>query len=199
MRRLNGGLARLSFRNGKRHYSRFSWLLRHQGQRSSQCRVAAITRFGERVVPFFEEFFQRAKRFEARRDIAFHVIAYARNNEAAFRIGLAAITDRSTHVRYRGCCVLAYSLRRDVLPSLKKLLGNPDAKTADDARAAINAIQMGNHHFFVDRKHTGQMFWEVRPGDHHSNRTMPRNAFGTLLSRFKWQTSPFLARKSLSA
>jgi hypothetical protein len=124
-----------------------------------------LREFGERVLPFFEEFFPRAKRLEARRDMAFHCIGYARTSEAAFRIGLAAIADRSTVVRYRGCCILAYALRRDALPALEALLSHPDAKTADDARAAMDAIRNRNHHFFVDRGHSGQMFWEVRPGD----------------------------------
>jgi HEAT repeat protein len=118
---------------------------------------------GERVLPFFEEFFQRAKKLEARRNIAFHCIGYARTNEYAFRIGLEAIGDRSTVVRYRGCCILGYSLRREALPALQKLLAHSDAKTAEDARAAIDAIRNGNHHYFIDRRHSGQIFWDVRP------------------------------------
>jgi HEAT repeat protein len=120
---------------------------------------------GERLLPFFEEFFGRAKRLEARRDIAFHCIRFARTNDAAFRIGLAAVNDRSTIVRYRGCCVLAYSLRRDALLALQTLLSHSDAKTVGDARAAIDAIQHKNHHYFIDREHTDQMFWDVCPGD----------------------------------
>jgi hypothetical protein len=116
---------------------------------------------GDRVLPFFEEFFPRASRLEARRDMAFHSIRYARASEIAFRIGLAAIADRSSIVRYRGCCVLAYSLRREALPALQRLLTHSDARTIEDARAAMDAIQSGNHHYFVDRQHTGQMIWEV--------------------------------------
>jgi HEAT repeat protein len=120
---------------------------------------------GERVLPFFEEFFPHAKRLEARRDMAFHSIRYARTSDTAFRIGLKAIADRSTIVRYRGCCILAYSLRRDALPLLQPLMRNSDTKTVDDAGAAIDAIQNNNHHFFIDRQHTGQAFWDVCPGD----------------------------------
>jgi hypothetical protein len=116
---------------------------------------------GERVMPFFEEFFPLAKKLEARRDMAFHAIRHARTNEAAFRIGLLAIADKSSVVRYRGCCVLAYSLRRDALTALQSLLRHRDVKTVDDAKAAIDAIEHGNHHYFVDRGHSGQMFWEV--------------------------------------
>lgn len=116
---------------------------------------------GERVLPHFEEFFSRAKRLEARRDIAFHCIRFARTSDAAFRIGLRAIGDRSTVVRYRGCCILAYSLRRDAIQPLEALFGHPDARTAEHARAAVDAIRNRNHHLFVDRHHTGQVFWEV--------------------------------------
>src|SRR6516225_7203222 len=116
---------------------------------------------GERVVPFFEEFIVRAKKLAARRDSAFHCIKYARTSEAAFRVGLLAIGDKSTIVRYRGCCVLAYSLRKAALPALTALLGHSDAKTVEDAKAAIDSIQNRNHHYFVDRGHSGQMFWEV--------------------------------------
>ena len=117
---------------------------------------------GERVLPFFEEFFPRAKRFEARRDMAFHCIRYARTSASAFRIGLLAIADRSTIVRYRGCCILAYSQRRDALAPLERLLGHADGKTVADAKAAIDAIQSGNHHYFVDRENSGRMVWEVQ-------------------------------------
>src|SRR6266852_4989156 len=75
---------------------------------------------GEGVLPYFAEFFPKAKRLEARRDIAFHSIRYARTNEIAFRIGLLAIADKSSIVRYRGCCVLAYSLRQDALSHLNQ-------------------------------------------------------------------------------
>jgi hypothetical protein len=136
--------------------------------RDSAVRDAAweqLRGLGERVIPFFEDFFPRAKRLEARRDIAFHCIQYARTSESAFRIGVAAIGDRSTVVRYRGCCILAYSQRRDALPTLQALLGHSDVKTADDAKAAIDAIRSRNHHYFIDRGHSGRMFWQVHPSD----------------------------------
>jgi len=119
----------------------------------------------ERPLPLLEQLFHTAKLKDVRRDIAFHAIRHARTNESAFRIGLAAITDKSTIVRYRGCCVLAYSLRHDALPALQPLLRHPDAKTVDDAKAAIDAIESRNHHFFVDRQHSGRLLWEVNPTD----------------------------------
>jgi hypothetical protein len=45
---------------------------------------------------------------------------------------------------------------------LMTLLGHSDQKTVEDARAAIDAIQHQNHNYFHDRKHSGQVLWEVR-------------------------------------
>jgi hypothetical protein len=120
---------------------------------------------GERFLPFFKELFPLARRSEARRDIAFHSIRFARVSDSAFRIGLAAIADRSSIVRYRGCCVLAYSLRQEALPQLQALTSHADLKTVDDARAAIDAIEHRNHHLFIDRSHSGRSFWTVNPED----------------------------------
>jgi len=116
---------------------------------------------GAAVVPYLAEFFPKAKKLEGRRAIVFHAINYARTSEAAFRLGVAALHDRATIVRHRACGVLAYSLRRDALPHLQALTVHEDQKTADDARAAIDAIRQQNHHYFVDRHHTGQTFWVV--------------------------------------
>ena len=120
---------------------------------------------GARALPFLGERFAQAKHLDVRREIAFHCIRHARVDQAAFEIGMLAVADRSGVVRYRGLCVLAYSLRRDALPALGKLLAHPDPKTVADARAGIDAIRSQDHHRFVDRLHSGRTFWEVNPGD----------------------------------
>jgi hypothetical protein len=38
-------------------------------------------------------------------------------------------------------------------------------RTVEDARAAIDAIARKNHHYFVDRTHSGRSFWVVNPED----------------------------------
>jgi hypothetical protein len=119
---------------------------------------------GDRVLPFFADLFTVARRLEVRRDIAFHCTRFARTSNVAFRIGLMAAEDKSSIVRYRGCGVLAYSLRPDALPILNKQLSHSDSKTVEDAKAAIDAIQRRNHHYFIDRRHTGQFFWAVDDG-----------------------------------
>lgn len=77
-------------------------------------------------------------------------------------LGLA---DRSYMVRYRACGLLAYSLRREALPPLQTLSAHADRRTAEDAAAAIDAIEHRNHDYFADRGHTGRSFWAVNDSD----------------------------------
>jgi ABC-type thiamine transport system substrate-binding protein len=48
---------------------------------------------------------------------------------------------------------------------VKALLTHSDARTVEDARAAIDAISSRNHHYFMDRGHSGRSFWQVTEGD----------------------------------
>jgi hypothetical protein len=120
---------------------------------------------GEAVVPYLAEGYSRMKMAEGRLNCVFHSLRYGRCSEAAFRLGVAALRDRAAFVRYRACGLLAYSLRRDALPHLRALLSHSDDKTVENARAAIDAIESQNHHYFCDRDHSGRSFWEVDPGD----------------------------------
>jgi len=56
-------------------------------------------------------------------------------------------------------------LRADGIPHLKELLKHSDAKTVEDAAAAIDAIKSKNHHYFGERSHSGMSFWTVNPED----------------------------------
>jgi HEAT repeat protein len=120
---------------------------------------------GESVVPYLAEAYPKMRTSQGRRSCVFHSIRYARLSEAAFQLGLAALQDRATLVRYRACCLLAYSLRQDAIPHLSKLLQHNDPKTVADARAAIDAIKNQNHHYFMDRDHRGKTSWVVNPED----------------------------------
>jgi hypothetical protein len=111
------------------------------------------------------EIYPNIRKLEGRRAVVFHAIRHARTTEAAFQLGVAALNDRASIVRYRACCILAYSLRRDAIPYLEKMLAHKDGKTAADALAAIDAIKCQNHHYFVDRDHSGRQFWRVNDGD----------------------------------
>jgi hypothetical protein len=45
------------------------------------------------------------------------------------------------------------------------LLQHTDARTREDATRALDAIHHQNHHYFVDRAHSGRSFWVVNETD----------------------------------
>jgi hypothetical protein len=120
---------------------------------------------GKDVVPYLAEFYAQARKWQGRVSLLFHSIRHARTSEAAFQLGVDGLRDKATMVRYRACGLLAYSLREDAIPHLEELLCHPDSKTVADAKAAIDAIRQKNHHYFIDRTHSGRSFWDVNPGD----------------------------------
>lgn len=120
---------------------------------------------GVAVIPYLLEAYPIFSKWQGRVSLVFHSIRYARISEEAFQLGLIATRDRATLVRYRACGLLAYSLRSDALEPLRALLSHRDEKTVDDATAAIDAIENQNHHFFVDRNHTGRTTWTVNETD----------------------------------
>jgi hypothetical protein len=120
---------------------------------------------GEIVVPYLRDAYPTFKRWQGRVSLVFHSIRYARVSEDAFRLGLEAVNDRATVVRYRACALLAYSLRADALFRLNQLLKHDDPKTVGDAKAAITAINKRNHHLFVDRDGSGRTTWVVNEED----------------------------------
>lgn len=123
---------------------------------------------GVKVVPYLREAYPTFGRWQGRVSLVFHSIRYARESEDAFQLGLQAINDRATLVRYRACSLLAYSLRNDALRPLKKLLKHDDQQTVDDAKAAIKAIKKRNHHLFRDRDNSGRVHWIVNESDRES-------------------------------
>jgi hypothetical protein len=124
-----------------------------------------LATMGSDVVPFLAEAFPKARKWQGRVSLVFHCVRHARTSSVAFDLGLLALQDKSYMVRYRACGLLAYSLQKRAIPDLRRLLRHSDHRTVEDATAAIDAIENQNHHFFVDRSHTGRSFWEVNPGD----------------------------------
>lgn len=133
-------------------------------RRQLQDAWAELRDLGSAVLPFFLEAFPRTKKSPGREAMVFHAIKFARTEPVAFELGLLACRDRAHAVRYRGCGLLAYSLNPAALPALEQLVTSSDARTREDAGAAIDAIRHRNHHLFVDRQHTGSVFWEVGGG-----------------------------------
>ena len=120
-----------------------------------------LRELGEAVAPYLAEVYPRMRRWQGRAALLYHSTPHARTNRAVFELGLAALSDRATPVRYRACGLLAYSLNAEAIPALEQLLCRPDAKTVEDATAALDAIRHQNHHYYLDRGHTGMVRWEV--------------------------------------
>ena len=116
---------------------------------------------GAAVAPYLAEAYPAFRKAQGRVALVFYSLRYARMSEDVFRLGVQALSDKATLVRYRACGLLAYSLRADAIPYLKTLLDHKDAPTVEDARAAIDAISRKNHHYFMDREHSGRTFWQV--------------------------------------
>ncbi|MEZ0243026.1 MAG: hypothetical protein ACAH11_06590, partial [Sphingomonas sp.] len=76
-----------------------------------------------------------------------------------------ALKDKSKLVRYRACGLLAYALRKEAIPALEAMRGDPDWQVRQSAKAAVFAIRERNHHLFIDRAGSGRAFWEVNRDD----------------------------------
>lgn len=119
----------------------------------------------EPLIPLLASAYPLIRRCSGRASILFWLPRYARTHQEVVSLALSALTDRSYIVREHACSILAYSLRPDVIPQLTALQAHSDLKTRAAASAAVNAISSKNHHYFVDRKHSGSTFWGVNPGD----------------------------------
>lgn len=116
---------------------------------------------GVDLMPLFLEIYPKTRQWRGRVSMIFHAIKYARISEEAFELGILALEDKSKVVRYRACMLVAYSLRKDALPHLEKLLSYSDNETVENSKAAIDAIRTQNHHYFIDREHSGMKKWNV--------------------------------------
>jgi hypothetical protein len=97
----------------------------------------------------------------ARASCVFHSTRYARTEPAAVELGLLALTDRAKKVRYRACELLAYAQKSETLANLRQTLKSATGDFRADVLAAIDAIESHNHHFFVDREHSGKVTWNI--------------------------------------
>ncbi|HET7307125.1 MAG TPA: hypothetical protein VFK24_04840 [Gammaproteobacteria bacterium] len=119
----------------------------------------------EPLIPLLVEAYPHIRRSAGRASILFWLVRFARTHPAVVSLATSALSDRAYLVREYACSILAYSLRREVLPQLTSLQAHPDQRTRAAAAAAVDAISHNNHHYFVDREHTGNTFWGVNSGD----------------------------------
>lgn len=137
-----------------------------KGSDVGQAEHRLFQKFGlEPLIPLLASAFPLVRRCDGRASILFSLPRFARRRQDVVSLALLALADRSYIVRESACSVLAYSLRPDVIPHLMSMQGHADLKTRAAATAAIDAISNQNHHYFVDRKHSGSTFWGVNPGD----------------------------------
>ena len=102
------------------------------------------------IPKYFLKSYPNFKKWQGRVHLVFSCIKYARESEDAFQLGINALSDKATLVRYRGASILAYSLRKDAIPYLEKNLQHSDEPTQKDAKRAIKAIRNKNHHIFME-------------------------------------------------
>ncbi len=119
----------------------------------------------EALVPGFVAAYPRIRNAAGRNSILFWLARFARKHPEIVALAMSALNDLAYLPRMQACGILAYSLRRDAIPHLGQLLKHRDQKTRDDAAAAIDAIQHQNHHYWLDRDHSGNFFWTVNPED----------------------------------
>ena len=117
------------------------------------------------LVPHYVEALPRIRNANGRIHIMFWLRCLARKDSRVVEAAIGRLSDKSAIVRMHACELLAYSLRQDVVPSLEPLLQHASARTRDEAAAAIDAIKHKNHHYYLDRKHSGSTFWVVNPED----------------------------------
>jgi len=136
------------------------------GSDFGQAESALFQTYGlERLIPLLVESFPQVRYYQGRASILFWLTRYARDRQDVVNLAMSALEDRSYLVREAACSVLAYSLRPDAISYLAALEKSKDAKTRADAAAAVDAISHKNHHYYLDRGHTGNSFWGVNPGD----------------------------------
>jgi hypothetical protein len=111
----------------------------------------ALKNVGENLVPYLIEFYPHTRKWQGRASILKHCVRYAEKRSDVVQLGLNALQDKSSAVRFRACELLARSLNPMAIPNLKKLLNHSDRKTLKNASLAIKSIRRKNFaHFWAD-------------------------------------------------
>jgi HEAT repeat protein len=119
----------------------------------------------KRLAPQLVRAFPRLTKSAARVMVMFWLCKLSRQIPEVVDLAVTALSDEEYFVRRHACAALAYSLRRDALPALRKLRTHPDRQTREDAAAAIDAITQQNQDYWYDRDHDGNIHWGLHPGD----------------------------------
>lgn len=128
------------------------------GNNNEYAALDELHTLGDRLPSLLHEKYKSSRKWSERASCVYHAIGYSRNNEDAVLLGIDALKDKSKVVRYRACMLLAYSLDKQAIHPLQRVITTSTNKeTVADAGAALDAILSKNHHYFVDRSHTGKI------------------------------------------
>ena len=139
-------------------YDQKSWLVIEENH-YSLCKLHGI----ENLIPIYSVAFCNIKSWKGRKSILFFLLKYARKSERVRQIAVRALSDRAEKVREGACGILAFSLESSVIPALEPLTLHASSGTREAAAAAIDAIRNKNHNLFLDREHSGNVLWQVKP------------------------------------
>jgi hypothetical protein len=119
----------------------------------------------KRLAPQLIQAFPRLTKPAARLMVMFWLCRLSRQIPEVVDLAVTALGDKEYLVRRHACASLAYSLRNDAIPPLRKLRKHPDPQTRGHAAAAIDAITHQNQDYWYDRDHEGDIHWGLYPGD----------------------------------
>ncbi|GAB2935201.1 hypothetical protein [Rheinheimera gaetbuli] len=134
-------------------------LLNGRGSDDEYEAVKVLSKLGDMFPDLLLQKYRVSKKWGERASCVYHAIKFAKTNDSSFQLGIEATQDKSKHVRYRACMLLAIAQKSEAIIVLESLLNNTDS--ASDAVAAIDAIQHQNHHYFADRDHSGMVTLNV--------------------------------------
>lgn len=117
--------------------------------------VQELAQLGSQFPEVLLAAYRSSRNWSNRTSYVYHATKYSRSSDAAFALGIEALSDRSKYVRYRACKLLAVAQRDEAIEPLRSLLSDPDSN--EDAAAAIDAIEHKNHNLFLDRDHSGKV------------------------------------------
>ena len=132
------------------------------------------------VVPVLPEVIKSIRQWHGRNTLLFWMTRYSRRSASVARVGVQVLEDAAYMVRMRGCEILAYSLRQDVVPHLERASNHKDQRNRRDAVAALDAIRNRNHHLFLDRRGSG-IRWQVTPEDDPRYVSVPGDEYERLI------------------
>lgn len=117
----------------------------------------ALVVYGQGIFPMALDVYPQLRGYRARAALVYTAIKYAMVEPDAVTLADRALEDKSHHVIYRACMLLAVAGQDESLPGLARLQRHKREDVRDDALAAIRAIQQKNHNLFVQRNGSTQV------------------------------------------